>query len=212
MTVPIFARSGVRAAFAALRQDLIHEDGPRISTMRSYRFAIVQYLPHEEYTARGEVQQLSAELTAYGWVVFTVNLQKLLLDRIRSQEDNWAERVIEMERRVAKSDPERGLGYLAPKLANLIEGPDGIAADCSRVICDYAERHPDKVDRMLAIIGRAGALYPWFRSSALLRHLDGNTCNVPVVVLYPGEWRGGNSLSFMGMLNPDNDYRPRIYS
>ena len=28
-----------------MRRDLIHEDGPRISTMRNYRFAIVQYLP-----------------------------------------------------------------------------------------------------------------------------------------------------------------------
>jgi hypothetical protein len=63
----------------------------------------------------------------------------------------------------------------------------------------------------LALIGRAGALYPFFRSSALLRHLDGKTRNVPVVLLYPGERRGSTGLSYMGMLNPDNDYRPRIY-
>ena len=67
------------------------------------------------------------------------------------------------------------------------------------------------VDRTLALIGRAGALYPFFRSSALLRHLDGGTRNVPVVLLYPGERRGPTGLSFMGILDPDNDYRPRIY-
>jgi hypothetical protein len=33
----------------------------------------------------------------------------------------------------------------------------------------------------------------------------------PVVLLYPGERRGTTGLSFMGMLNSDNDYRPRIY-
>ena len=57
----------------------------------------------------------------------------------------------------------------------------------------------------------AGAVYPFFRSSALLRHLDGRTRNVPVVLLYPGERRGPTALSFMGVLDPDSDYRPRIY-
>jgi hypothetical protein len=112
---------------------------------------------------------------------------------------------------MARIDPERGLNYLKSKLAPLIEGPEGIASDCGRIICEYADHHPDTVDRTLAVIGRAGALYPFFRSSALLRHLDGRTRNVPVVLLYPGERRGPSGLSFMGMLNPDNDYRPRIY-
>jgi hypothetical protein len=45
----------------------------------------------------------------------------------------------------------------------------------------------------------------------LLKHLDGKTRNVPVVLLYPGERRGDTGLSFMGKINPDSDYRPRIY-
>ena len=94
-------------------------------------------------------------------------------------------------------------------LAGMI--PDGIAADCSRIICEYADRHPELQERTVAVIGRAGALYPFFRSSALLRHLDGRTRNVPVVLLYPGERRGSTGLSFMGMLESDKDYRPRIY-
>ena len=49
------------------------------------------------------------------------------------------------------------------------------------------------------------------RTSALLKHLDGRTRNVPVVLLYPGERRGDTGLSFMGIINPDSDYRPRIY-
>jgi hypothetical protein len=116
-----------------------------------------------------------------------------------------------METRTARHDARRGLNYLKSKLMPLVEGPDGIAADCSRVILDHVARHPDRVDRTLALVGRAGALYPFFRSSALLRHLDGRTHNVPVVLLYPGERRGPTGLSFMGQVNPDNDYRPRIY-
>ena len=211
MNMPLLHQTPLQEAFAALRRDLIHEDGPRISTMRNYRFAIVQYEPADEFKLRGEVQRLSADLVANGWMVLSLNLQKLLLDRMRAQGGDWIERVIGMEKQTASNGPERGLNYLKSKLVPLIEGPDGIAADCRRIICDYADQHPDTVDRTLALIGRAGALYPFFRSSALLRHLDGGTRNVPVVLLYPGERRGPTGLSFMGMLNPDNDYRPRIY-
>jgi hypothetical protein len=207
----MFHQTPLQEAFAALRRDLIHEDGPRISTMRNYRFAIMQYDPPEEFKLRGEVQRLTADLVANGWMVISVSLQKLLLDRIRAQGLEWVDRVVQMEGRMAGIEPERGLNYLKSKLSPLIEGPEGIAADCSRLICDYADKHPDTVDRTVALIGRAGALYPFIRSSALLRHLDGRTRNVPAVLLYPGERRGATGLSFMGILNPDNDYRPRIY-
>lgn len=212
MSGPLFQQRGkVGEAFDALRRDLIHEDGPRISTMRNYRFAIVQYKPEEEFELRGEVQRLSSDLAANGWIVFSLDLQKILFDRIRSQGEEWIDRVVQMEKRFSQIEDERGLNYLKSKLTPLIEGPEGIAADCSRIIRAYVAQNPDKVERTLALIGRAGALYPFFRSSALLRHLDGRTDNVPVVLLYPGERRGTTGLSYMGILNPDNDYRPRIY-
>jgi len=211
MTLPLFEKSPLDEAFAALRRDLIEADGPRISTMRNYRFAIVQYDPKAEFKLRAHTQRLSGELVANGWVVLTIDLQQLLLKRVRAQGDNWAERVVEMERRMAGVGASRGLGYLKSKLAPLIEGKDGIAADCSKRITEYVDQHPDQSERTLALIGRAGALYPFFRSSALLKHLDGRTRNGPVVLLYPGERRGPTGLSFMGMLPPDNDYRPRIY-
>lgn len=210
-TAPLFHRTALEEAFAALRRDLIHPDGPRISTMRNYRFAIVQYEPEHEFKLRGQVQRLSADLVANGWMVLSINLQKILFDRIRAQGDDWAARVAEMERRMASIEPARGLNYLKSKLMPLVEGPDGIAADCSKIISDYADAHPDSVDRTLALVGRAGALYPFFRSSGLLRHIDGKTRNVPVVLLYPGERRGATGLSYMGRLEPDHDYRPRIY-
>jgi hypothetical protein len=201
----------LRRLFADLRNDLVHEDGPRISTMRNYRFAIVQYDPADELDLRAEVQRLAEALRAHGWNVLPIDLLKLLLDRVRAQGEEWVERVVEMERRTAAIAPERGLNYLKDKLAPLIEGPEGIAADCSRVICDYVDEHPEAADRTLALIGRAGALYPFFRSSALLKHLDGRTRNVPVVLLYPGKLIPPTGLSFMGKLKPDHDYRPRIY-
>src|SRR4051794_20202244 len=106
MTMPLFHQSPLQDAFAALRKDLIHEDGPRISTMRNYRFAIVHYRPNDEFKLRGEVQRLSADLVANGWIVLSLNLQKLLLDRVRAQGSDWVERVIAMETRTASHEPE----------------------------------------------------------------------------------------------------------
>lgn len=209
-TLPLFSQA--HEAITALRRDLIDpEDGPRISTMRNYRFAIVQYSPEHEYAMRAEVQRLVSELEAKGWFVLTIDLQKLLLDRVRSQPDDWAEKVIATETRTAERQLDRGLNYLKNKLLPLVEGPEGLAGDCKRLIQDFVEKHPDKADQTLVLIGRAGGLYPFFRSSALLRHLDGETGNVPVVLLYPGTKQGPTSLSFMGVLSPDSDYRPRIY-
>lgn len=211
MTADLFYQTPLAEVFSALRADLIQEDGPRISTMRNYRFAIVQYDPKDEFTLRREVRRLHTELCSNGWMVLTINLQKLLLDRVRSQGEEYIRRLIEREKRTTGKSIERGIQDLQTRLSPLIEGPEGIAADCSRIICSYAEEHPEEIDRTVAIIGRAGALYPFFRSSALLRHLDGRTQNVPVVLLYPGERRGDKGLSFMGLLEPDSDYRPRIY-
>ncbi len=211
MSRSLFDQTPLQQAFADLRKDLIHEDGPRISTMRNYRFAIVQYDPSHEFRLRREVQKLSTDLVGNGWAVLSINLQKLLLDRVRAQGDDWIRRVIEMERQTAATAMDRGLKYLQGKLGPLIEGSSGIAADCSRIICEYNDQHPDRTDRTVALIGRAGAMYPFFRSSALLRHLDGHTRSIPVVLLYPGERRGDKGLSFMGVLDPDSDYRPRIY-
>jgi hypothetical protein len=208
MTVP---RTHLEEAFAALKQDLVHDDGPRISTMRNYRYAIVPYDPVDEFRLRQHVQDTVGALSASGWVVLTLSLQKLLLRRIRALGDDVVNRLVAAERAAAAVAPERGLNYLRQKIGREIDGPDGIAADVSREIVAFADAHPDQAERTVVFVGRAGALYPFFRVSALLKHLDGRTRNVPVILLYPGERKGSAGLSFMGELAPDRDYRPRIY-
>lgn len=219
----------LQVAFDALRRDLLHVDGPRISTMRNYRFAIVPYPPAQEFALRAHVQRLSAELVAHGWRVVSIDLHQLLLARVRALGQEQLDWLIQREQRLARYGDDRALNTVRDALAPLVEGPDGIAADCAQLIADHvgpaepggesadSSADPDRTgglraaDRTVALIGRAGALYPFFRSSALLRHLDGRTGNVPVVLLYPGLRRGPTGLSFMGELSPDNDYRPRIY-
>ena len=207
----LLTRSPLQQALAALRADLLHEDGPRISTMRNYRFAILPYLPKDEYLLRAEIHKLSHELISHGWSVLTISLQHLLTQRLRAQGMESLRWIIDSERDLSEIDAARGLAYLSEEITPLIEGPGGLAADCARIIRDHLAAHPERADRTVALIGRVGALYPFFRTSALLRHLDGHTHNIPVVLLYPGERRGPSGLSFMGVHDPDHDYRPRIY-
>ena len=209
MTEPLFG--DLDQALAAFRRDLVAEDGPQISTMRNYRFAILPYLPSEEFKLRQRILSLTEELRAEGWAVLPISLQQLLLERIRATGQEAVDALIARERRLYDRDPERALAHIREKIAPHIEGPDGIAGDVARLIGGFADQHPDMEDRSLVIIGRAGALYPFFRSSALLKHIDGKTRNLPVVLLYPGKREDQSGLSFMCELPADRDYRPRIY-
>jgi hypothetical protein len=215
VTEPLFPESSLNEAVAALKQDLLAPGGPQISTMRNYRFAILPYRPQDEFKLRQRMQKMIDELQAGGWSVRWISLQKLLLDRIRGTGAANLEALISREKRLHVKDPTRALAHLRDRIAPHIEGPNGIAADVATLVTAFAAENPERTDRTLILIGRAGALYPFFRSSALLKHIDGKTRNVPVVLLYPGECKDttthSTALSFMGELEADRDYRPRIY-
>jgi len=209
--LPLFAQSSLDEGIQALRRDLLAPGGPRISTMRNYRFAILPYRPCDEFKLRKKIRALTDELKAASWGVLAISLQRLLVERITATGQENVLARIERERRLWKKNPDRALQDLQDFVAPHIEGPDGIAADVVRVINKFLDEHPGHEDQTLVLIGRSGALYPFFRNSALLKHIDGKTRNVPVVLLYPGERRDTNALSFMGELPADRDYRPRIY-
>ena len=109
------------------------------------------------------------------------------------------------------ADSWRGLNMLKERVVSLIEGPSGLARDVIREVERLLAQAADRPERTVIFIARAGALYPFFRTSALLKHVAGHTKNAPVVLLYPGKVVGETGLSFMGMLPADRDYRPRIY-
>jgi hypothetical protein len=198
-------------SIGALEKDLLRPDGPQISTVRNYNFAILPYAPDHEFKLRREVNRLCAELREAGWATGIIPLHKLLLDRLRAEGPEFIEAMIQREKRLAgASDPWRGLNSLKERVVSLIEGPDGLAADVIRDVKRILDENPDS-DRTVIFLGRAGALYPFFRTSSLLKHVAGHTRNVPVVLLYPGKVDDEGGLSFMGILAADRDYRPRIY-
>jgi hypothetical protein len=197
-------------AFQALRDDVLHDDGPRISSIRNYRFAILPYAPKQEHEVRRRIQTLAHDLRQEGWHLHALSLIGLLIARLDAQ--GLTDRLITAERRLGNRSAERGKRYLGQTLGAQLTGTDGLAADCARSIIEAREKlPPESRDKLLCIIGGAGPLYPYFRYSALLRYLDGHTQDVPVVMLYPGRQEGDAGLSFMCKLKPDGDYRPRIY-
>ncbi len=211
MNEPLFQQGLLAEAVEALERDLLAEGGPQISTMRNYRFAILPYRPKDEIKLRTLMNRLTDKLRGAGFKVLLISLQQLLLSRIRATGSDNVDALINREKRLYTKDPARGLAHLCDKITPHIEGPEGLAKDVAELIARFAKEHPGETDHMVVFLGRAGALYPFFRSSALLKHIDGKTQNIPVVLLYPGERRDTNALSFMGELPADRDYRPRIY-
>ena len=52
----------IEKAVDALRKDLLRDDGPQISTVRNYNFAILPYAPEDELALRRAVHELSGQL------------------------------------------------------------------------------------------------------------------------------------------------------
>lgn len=206
------SRVGMSVAFEALKRDLTAEEGPRISTMRNYRFAILPYSPEDEFELRKMVHTLSNDLRRDGWNVLEISVHKLLMRRIHNLDEQVLNKLIETEKRQSKTKPERALNRVKNQVSRLVEGEDGLAADIIELIGNFADQHPEQTEKTLIWIKRLGSLYPFSRSSTLLKFLDGKTRQVPVVLLYPGDHTDKTALSFMGEFPADRDYRPRIYS
>ncbi|HIB67894.1 MAG TPA: DUF1788 domain-containing protein [Phycisphaerales bacterium] len=197
---------------AALKSDLLRPEGPSITNMSEYRFAVLPYKPNKEFYVRKQVREVSDDLKSKGWQVFELPVNKLLLKRLRNAPQEELDSWIGREKRlVAKGKKERALRTAIDNLEYLIEGQNGIAKDAIEEIHRLADVNQVDTEKTLVWITRMGSLYPFFRTSTLLKHLDGNTRRIPVVVLYPGRRVDKTALSFMEETDADRDYRPRIY-
>lgn len=195
----------------ALRTDLLRPGGPQISTVRNYNFAILPYAPEDEFALRRRIDGLCNQLRDLGWSPEFVALHGLLIRRLRQLEPEYVESLITREKRLYARSPERSLNHLKDAVIDQVEGANGLAADVIAEVRAIEQRHRGQTDQVVVFLGRAGALYPFMRTSALLKHIQDHTMNLPVVLLYPGKLVGGTGLSFMEVMPADRDYRPRIY-
>jgi hypothetical protein len=204
--------SSLSTVFESLKRDILAEGGPSISTTRNYSFAILVYPPDKEFEMRKKVRQLSDQLRTEQWAVLDISLQKLLMQRLRGLDREVLEKWIDTEKRQSVRSPDRALERITQKLTEELEGEGGIAADVVREIEKLCETNPGAADRTLIWIRRLGSLYPFYRSSNLLKQLDQQARSLPVILLYPGERHDKTALSLMGEGSTDRDYRARIYS
>lgn len=170
---------------------------PEISAYHDMPYAIFRYPPEAEFEVRQAVALLRTRLEQGGKRVTTISLADCLWEALEAE----------------------GLGTEALAEAEKTVGLDAAIDTVHQVISEYrpldklvAARIPADADplRDVVFIVRAGALYPVYRTSSLLEQLKGKV-HVPAVLFYPGLLDGAAGLRFMGVLDAEHNYRPKIF-
>ncbi len=201
----------LQARLQELRKDLLNPEGPAISTNKSYPFAIFQYKPSEEFEARSQIGLLANELHLKSWRVKTIDLFEVLMDFLKNHEDGDLTSLIIQEEKLqfeAHKDWKFSLDSLSNVLSPFFTSVNGYPEKVHGVIQEAAIGSDP--NHTVVFLTRIGSLYPFYRTSSLLRFLDTGV-KVPTIILYPGIKQDQHYLSFMGVMNADRDYRPRIY-
>jgi hypothetical protein len=170
---------------------------PKISAYHNMPYAIFRYLPDDELAVRGEITMLRTRLEQAGKRITVISLATCL------------------EMALARE----GITPDDIKMAEEMTGTEKMVATIHQVLSEFqpldalvAEQLPENADPLVDIvfITRAGALFPFYRTSSLLEQLKG-TVEVPAVLFYPGELDGAAGLRFMGVLDAEHNYRPKIF-
>lgn len=180
-------------------EPVLREKDPRarISAYHNMPYAIFHYPPEEEIPLRAELALLSTRLEQIGKRVTSISLAECLADALAA-EGLTTERIASAEKRTGTE-----------KMVDTVH----MVISRRRPLDDLvAARIPQEADpaRDIVFIVRAGSLFPFYRTSSLLEQLTGKL-NVPAVLFYPGELDGVAGLKFMGVLEAEHNYRPKIF-
>ena len=195
-----------------LKTDLLNPAGPCISTNRNYPFAIFHYPPHEEFKMRTQLVELLGTLRGKGWTILNVDLFSTLIEYLGKQEDGELIEALVQEEKLQYTASRKNHAMPLSVLENSLDIFLKDTEAYPKVVFDgimEKTAHRDETKTVI-FLSRIGALYPFYRTSSLLRYLDQGV-RVPTIVLYPGEKTEQYYLSFMGEMDADRDYRPRIY-
>jgi hypothetical protein len=171
---------------------------PGISAYHDMPYAVFHYPPNEELAVRQQTALLRTRLEqAAGKRVTSISLAACQAAALETE----------------------GLGREALAQAESTVGLEATIETIHQVLSEYqpldelvAARIPEEADplRDIVFIVRAGALFPAYRTSSLLEQLKGKV-QVPAVLFYPGELDGAAGLRFMGVMDADHNYRPKIF-
>jgi hypothetical protein len=182
-------------------EPVLHERDPRpkLSAYHDLPFGIFVYPPSDEFAVREQVALLATRLERSGKRVHAISLADCLAEALAAEGLEDAA--------LAEAERASGLDLTIETVFGAITGDDYQPLD--RVV---ARRYPADADplRDIVLLERAGALYPLYRTSALLEQLKGQV-RVPTVLLYPGATEGPTGLRFMDLLAAEHNYRPNIF-
>ena len=159
-------------------------------------YALFRYDPEEEFDLRGQVTLLETRLSQKGKGVKRISLAECLDEAMRSERplEDWF-----------NAEREQGV-------ETIVETVHAILSQYSPLVDLVAARMPADPDplRDIVFILRTGALFPVYRTFSLLEQLKGRV-HVPTVLFYPGDLDGAAGLRFMGVLDSEHNYRPKIF-
>lgn len=169
----------------------------RISAYHDMPYALFRYEPEDEFSLRQQVTLLETRLSQKGKRVRRISLAQCLDAAMRLQRPlvEWF-------------DVERELGT-----DTVVETVHAVLSDGDSPLVELvASQLPEDGDplRDLVFILRTGALFPVYRTFSLLEQLKGRV-HVPTVLFYPGDLDGAAGLRFMGVLDAEHNYRPKIF-
>ena len=168
----------------------------RISAYHDMPYALFRYSPEEEFELRKQVTLLETRLSQKGKRVWRISLAECLDEAMRQQRplEDWF-----------SAEREQGVD-------TIVETVHSVLSEYTPLVDLVAARMPDNPEplRDVVFIVRTGALFPVYRTFSLLEQLKGRV-HVPTVLFYPGELDGAAGLRFMGVLDAEHNYRPKIF-
>lgn len=168
------------------------------SAGRTPPFVVYVYGPKDEFRVRRDLNDLRLWLAARGVQCVAVSLAELFWEAIHGS--GFGDAIV-AEEEAARGDSS-ALATIHTAIWQILNGPPSLA---DRVV----GRLQGVGERSAVFLYRAGALFPSYRTSALLDDLRERLA-VPVVLLYPGRLVGSYGLSFMGRCQAAHGYRAKI--
>ena len=161
-------------------------------------YLVYVYPPDKEHQVRSDLQDLRVWLQARGVTAVAISLADLFWQTM--DESAFFDQIVAEEQR--RPGDAAVLAEVMISISQILQGPPSLADRVLQAIGEPPERS-------VTCLYRAGALYPVFRTSALLDDLR-ERLPQPVVLLYPGRVVGLYGLSFMGRCEPAHGYRATI--
>jgi hypothetical protein len=168
----------------------------KLSAYHDMPYAIFRYDPGEEFNLRKQVTLLETRLSQKGKRVRRISLAECLDEAMRSECSLQEWFAVEREQGTS----------------TVVETVHAVLSKRCPLVDLVAQRMPESPDPLcdVVFIQRTGALFPVYRTFSLLEQLKGRV-QVPTVLFYPGELDGAAGLRFMGELEAEHNYRPKIF-